>query len=91
MDEIAHEPLPAELDVPAVGPTTSETIPISAVGDTIGTAAADQFSFDLDNFLENNPFGDLSDAANLDLGGMEQIWDWEDLNLNALPQDGFSA
>ncbi|KAF2625222.1 hypothetical protein BU25DRAFT_412673 [Macroventuria anomochaeta] len=40
------------------------------------------FSFDVDQFLAQNPLGN---AAALDMGGMEQIWDWEDLNLDQFP------
>ena len=39
-------------------------------------------SFDVDQFLAQNPLGS---ATSLDMGGMEQIWDWEDLNLNQFP------
>lgn len=39
-------------------------------------------SFDVDQFLAQNP---LESAAGLDMGGMEQIWDWEDLNLDQFP------
>lgn len=38
--------------------------------------------FDVDEFLAQNPLGN---AAALDMGGMEQIWDWEDLNLHHFP------
>lgn len=38
--------------------------------------------FDVDEFLAQNPLGS---AAALDMGGMEQIWDWEDLNLHHFP------
>lgn len=41
----------------------------------------DDLSFDLDQFLAQNPFGGSSSAA-LDMGGMEVIWDWEELNLD---------
>lgn len=40
------------------------------------------FSFDVDEFLARNPLGS---ANALDMGGMEQIWDWEDLNLQQFP------
>lgn len=53
--------------------------------------ASDQFSFDLDQFLANNPFGDMSNSETLDMGGMEQIWDWENLHLDAFPQNGSSG
>ena len=38
----------------------------------------DDLSFDLEQFLAQNPFGD---TPTLDMGGMEQVWDWGDLNL----------
>lgn len=38
--------------------------------------------FDVDQFLSQNPFGS---ATALDMGGMEQIWNWEDLNLEQFP------
>jgi hypothetical protein len=49
---------------------------------------SDDFSFDLDHFLANNPFGDIDGSVTLDLGGMEQIWDWENLNLDGFAQNG---
>lgn len=39
-------------------------------------------SFNVDEFLAQNSFGS---AASLDMGGMEQIWDWQDLNLDQFP------
>ncbi|XPT00697.1 hypothetical protein M3J09_009847 [Ascochyta lentis] len=39
-------------------------------------------SFDVDQFLAQNSFGS---ATALDMGGMEQIWDWQDLNLDQFP------
>ncbi|KAF2690949.1 hypothetical protein K458DRAFT_412264 [Lentithecium fluviatile CBS 122367] len=45
----------------------------------------DDLSFDLDQFLAQNPFGP---STQLDIGGMEQIWDWENLNLDGIvPQN----
>jgi hypothetical protein len=38
----------------------------------------EDMSFDLEQFLAQNPFGS---TATPDLGGMEQVWDWGDLNL----------
>lgn len=42
----------------------------------------DDLSFDVDRFLAQNTFGS---AHALDMGGMEQIWDWQDLNLDQFP------
>lgn len=45
----------------------------------------DDLSFDLDQFLQQNPFGN---SGQLDIGGLEQVWDWDNLNLDAfLNQD----
>lgn len=55
------------------------------VDHTTMTTAPDQLSFDLDNFLANNPFGDLFNPATFDMGGMEQIWEWENLHLDVFP------
>ncbi|KAF2021511.1 hypothetical protein BU24DRAFT_362141 [Aaosphaeria arxii CBS 175.79] len=41
----------------------------------------DDLNFDLDQFLQQNPFG--TDAS-ADMGGLEQIWDWEALHLEGL-------
>lgn len=49
---------------------------------------SDDLSFDLDHFLANNPFGNLSDSSTLDLGGMEQIWDWDTLQLDGYSHQG---
>lgn len=57
-----------ELSIPM---ETASTMPILS-----------DLSFDVDQFLAQNPFGS-ADAP--DMGGMEQIWDWEDLNLDQFP------
>jgi hypothetical protein len=41
----------------------------------------DDLAFDIEQFLAQNPFGTVGDPSALDMGGMEQIWDWEDLHL----------
>ncbi|KAA8620005.1 hypothetical protein A1F94_004482 [Pyrenophora tritici-repentis] len=48
----------------------------------------DDLNFDIDQFLAQNPFGHLGDLNALDMGGMEQIWDWEDLHLDVYTQAG---
>lgn len=40
----------------------------------------DDLSFDVDQFLAQNPFGNSS--SNLDIGGMEVVFDWDELNLD---------
>lgn len=52
---------------------------------------SDHLSFDVEQFLANNPFGEMSDPTNVDLAGMEQIWGWENLHLDAFPTNEFSA
>lgn len=42
----------------------------------------DETSFDVDQFLVQHPIGS---ATALDMGGMEQIWDWGYLNLDQFP------
>jgi hypothetical protein len=57
---------------PTLAPTTPFVDPMAMIPTT------DDLSFDLEQFLAQNPFGN---TATLDMGGMEQIWDWGDLNL----------
>jgi hypothetical protein len=60
--ELEHEISTAELDYASVS-----RIPTS-----------DDLSFNLDEYLAQNPFEDPSE---LDIDGIEAIWDWENLNL----------
>jgi hypothetical protein len=64
-------PIPPNLDLTSIAMEPALVMP-----------AVNDFSFDVDQFLAQNPFGSVSA---LDMGGMEQIWDWEDLNLNQFP------
>jgi hypothetical protein len=88
----AHAPAPA-----VVMPLT--TAPLDLVGDpaasTIDTlppmTVTDDLSFDIDQFLAQNPFGDVGDPSALDMGGMEHIWDWGSLHLDAYSQQGPNA
>jgi hypothetical protein len=43
--------------------------------------ADDDLAFDMEQFLAENPFGG---ETKLDIGGLEQIWDWDTLNLDSL-------
>ncbi|KAF3032590.1 hypothetical protein E8E12_002145 [Didymella heteroderae] len=65
-------------------PGIAASIPQASI--PLGTAPTmpiiNDFSFDVDQFLAQNPLGS---ANGLDMGGMEQIWDWEDLNLDQFP------
>jgi hypothetical protein len=68
-------------------PTPSE--PVATIEDVPPQfTTTDDLSFDLDHFLANHPFGELGDPTALDMGGMEQIWDWEDLHLDGFSQPG---
>ncbi|KAH7094460.1 hypothetical protein FB567DRAFT_4171 [Paraphoma chrysanthemicola] len=74
-------PLPqmAQVDqAPGVIPATMDPLPSL-------TSSADDVVFDVENFLAHNPFGEFGNPNHLDMGGMEHIWDWENLHL-----DGFS-
>jgi hypothetical protein len=48
----------------------------------IPAPAIEDSSFDLEQFLAQNPFGSFS---SFDMGGLEQVWDWGDLNLEGQP------
>jgi hypothetical protein len=74
-------PIPIPIE-PTGKPTTTTMDPMPPM------TTPDDLSFDLDQFLANNPFGDISNSATLDMGGMEQIWDWEDLHLDTFSQHG---
>jgi hypothetical protein len=63
--------------VPTSPATAIATVPIQTM------PYSSDISLYVDQFLAQNPFGD---ATTLDMGGMEQIWDWQDLNLNQFPQ-----
>jgi hypothetical protein len=77
---------PVSLPAAAAPPVTFPCQSIPVIVDSIpDIPTSNDIPFDLDHFLANNPFGDLGNPATLDMGGMEQIWDWEDLHL-----DGFS-
>ena len=58
----------------------------STVGDLHPVTISDDLSFDIDQFLAQNPFGTVGDPSAVDMGGMEQIWDWQDLRLNSYTQ-----
>jgi hypothetical protein len=78
---------------PSVEPVPSVEIPATTFSDvaplaTATATATDDLSFDLDYFLANHPFGELDSSATFDMGGMEQIWDWENLHLDGIPQNG---
>lgn len=62
--------------VPLLAPT-STSMDSTPVINSLGDA-----TFDVDEFLAQHPLGN---ATTLDMGGMEQIWDWEDLNLDQFP------
>ena len=42
--------------------------------------ANDGLAFNMEQFLAENPFGD---ELKLDIGGLEEIWDWDTLNLDS--------
>ncbi|KAF2025129.1 hypothetical protein EK21DRAFT_77215 [Setomelanomma holmii] len=78
-----------DLPPPTIAPVDPAlTFTTSASERLPATNTADDLAFDVENFLANNPFGNFGDTANLDMGGMEQIWDWENLHLDGFSQAG---
>ncbi|KAI8934103.1 hypothetical protein NX059_008865 [Plenodomus lindquistii] len=81
-------------------PTKTTSLPLAAaakVEDTDPTASAaaslppagtDDLTFDIDNFLAHHPFGNVGNASSLDMSGMEQVWDWDDLHYDGYSQQG---
>lgn len=67
-------PLAPEVELAVeVAPTLNDVMPLPDIGTT------DDLFFDLDRFLAQNPW---VDASSLDIGGMEVVWDWDELNLD---------
>lgn len=58
----------------------------SAAAASPSTGTTDDLAFDIDNFLAHHPFGNVGTPPTLDMGGMEQVWDWENLRLDGYPQ-----
>jgi hypothetical protein len=80
-------PISAPPTIPPPVEYACQSIP--AIVDPIpNISTSHDLSFDLDHFLANNPFGDIGNLGTLDMGGMEQIWDWEDLHLDGFSQPG---
>jgi hypothetical protein len=82
---------PVDVLAPApAAPSCSTEVPpttdIALVALTVNTlppmAVPDDVSFDIDQFLAQNPFGDVGISSALDMGGLEQIWDWDKLHLD---------
>jgi hypothetical protein len=73
----------AESIEPVVEPNVKETTIVLNPVAVPEMNTTDDLSFDLDQFMAQNPFGA---ADQLDIGGMEAIWNWDELNL-----DGFDT
>lgn len=93
----AHEPAPVAMMRPTGLPLPYRPPPISdaiaqssvpATGSLTTMPISDALSFDIDQFLAQNPFGSVGDPNAVDIGGMEQIWAWHDLHLNAYAHNG---
>ncbi|KAF2471761.1 uncharacterized protein BDR25DRAFT_260304 [Lindgomyces ingoldianus] len=70
-----------QLTPPSDPPAQTILKPVNTMMDGIPEiSTTDDLSFDLDQFLLQNPF---ENSNQLDIGGMEQIWDWDTLNLDA--------
>jgi hypothetical protein len=94
----AHEPAPVAAMPPirnaAPPERTAAPAPASAhstISDLPPMTISDDLAFDIDQFLAQNPFGTVGDPAAVDMGGMEHIWDWQDLHIDVYapgnPQD----
>lgn len=83
----AHEPAPVTT-MPSIASVEPATAPVTSnIGDLHSVTISDDLSFDIDQFLAQNPFGTVGDPSAVDMGGMEQIWDWQDLHLDAYAQE----
>ncbi|KAJ5031495.1 hypothetical protein PSV08DRAFT_197189 [Bipolaris maydis] len=93
----AHEPAPVAMTRPSGVPLpyrpppnleaiTQSSVPVTGALTTM--PISDALAFDIDQFLAQNPFGSVGDPNAVDMGGMEQIWAWQDLHLNAYAQSG---
>lgn len=82
---LSSSPLTGSLPPAAAGMEPAETFRLTGMDMLPSMATTDDLSFDLDQFLAQNPFGDLENPSTIDMGGIEQMWDWADLHL-----DGFS-
>ncbi|CBX92036.1 hypothetical protein LEMA_P047420.1 [Plenodomus lingam JN3] len=71
--------------VAVTAPTTVETVASPT------RTTTDDLTFDIDNFLAHHPFGQVGNPPTLDMGGMEQIWEWEDLRLDGCTQQGSNS
>ena len=67
--------VPQSIPTDTAGPSTNlELNPAPSISDDGGLA------FDMEQFLAQNPLGE---ASQFDMGGLEEIWDWDSLNLDA--------
>ncbi|KAF1975957.1 hypothetical protein BU23DRAFT_566161 [Bimuria novae-zelandiae CBS 107.79] len=67
-------PPPVPLEMKETAPAVQfDPVPV------LGMATTDDIAFDMEQYLAQNPFGS---AANLDIGGMEVVFDWDELNLD---------
>ena len=77
----AKSSMPPPMQPVSASPSSTHTPATSTIATTEAlpnVPVTDDLSFDLDEFLAQNPFG----GSQLDIGGLEQIWDWNDLNLD---------
>ncbi|KAF2849056.1 hypothetical protein T440DRAFT_490894 [Plenodomus tracheiphilus IPT5] len=65
--------------------------PTGAASAASPSATTEDLTFDIDNFLANHPFGNTGNTSSLETGGIEQIWDWDDLRLDGYPHQSPNA
>jgi hypothetical protein len=82
----AHEPAPVTTLPPVASAEPTAALVTSNIDDPPPATISDDLAFDIDQFLAQNPFGAVGDPSAVELGGMEQIWDWQDLHLDGYAQ-----
>jgi hypothetical protein len=60
--------------------TPDSALIFASTGPVPDMPANDGLAFDMEQFLAENPFGD---ELQLNIGGLEEIWDWDTLNLDS--------
>ncbi|KAL5462329.1 hypothetical protein PMIN06_001694 [Paraphaeosphaeria minitans] len=75
---LPEQPLPTTF-APVIEPEATPVAPALDPVPVPEVATTDDLSFDVEQFLAQNPWGS---SSNLDIGGMEVVWDWDELNLD---------
>lgn len=76
---LPERPNPVTAAMPTVEPIPTSATTVYNPVPVPEMATTDDLAFDMDQFLAQNPF---SSSSSLDIGGMEVVFDWDDLNLD---------